>query len=1065
MSRLPDYLPIALRAYTELPAPDQPAKGKPKRKRPSGRPSASYVLVLDPETSIDCSQHLTFGSGRFYRSTLTPSGLVKLSCLEEGVFYADELPKVDPDGYQVLCDYAPEHEPATDPAATDAAFGLRLYSRREFLRRFHLAAWKARATVVCFNFPFDISRLAFLWGTARVGRFAGGFSFALFDYNAAPGEPRENHFRPRVTIKSIDSKRALKGFAAPSEIDAVDRVPEGSTDGKPDADYVFRGHMLDLRTLAFSLTDSGHTLESACEAFDVPYTKRKHEHGLITPTYIDYNREDVEATARLYEALMSEFGRHPIPLQATKAYSPASMGKSNLKAMGIVPILKRQSDFPREILGKAMSAYFGGRTGCHIRRTPVPVLYCDFLSMYPTVNSLMGLWAHVITERIELVEDTEAVYALVEQLGPEDLLRPETWQKLAVLVEVEPDGEILPIRARYSDGRSWGIGVNQLHSSEPLWYALPDICAAKLLSGRAPKITRAIRLVPVGQQEGLKEVKLRGEVSIDPRTQDLFQAVIEERHRLPEEKERDAEQERLYGFLKVFANAASYGIYAEMNRQEQPEGHKVEVPVYGGGDEPFTARVSAPEHPGEFAFAPLAATITAGARLKLALLERLITDEGGTHTFDDTDAMAIVATEEGGPVACPGGSLRTPDGQEAVLALSYEQVDRIVGRFEALNPYDRDAVPGSILEIEKENFGPDSGERRQLYCYAISAKRYVLYNLDEDGEPILRKCSEHGLGHLLDPTVTDLDEPPARDSATKASKWIAQLWEHILREDGLGIPSTEPEWLDRPALSKTSISKPAILRRLDRFNRGKPAEGQVRPFNFALIAHVGPLGHPVGANPEKFALIAPYNRDHRQWRKLAWSDIYRNDGRRYTITTSGEPSERIARVLDYRGVLADYRSHPEPKSAGPDGAPCDRVTSGLLGRRAVHALPPTYIGKETNQLEEATAGLVHDLDEVVNEYPDPSRGAFSLVRQVLCECPVNEIVKGTGLSPSTMKRARAGRSFPHPANEAKLISYAATHARRKLREAGIRPPREDYAAIAAYLDIKPGIGARSCLSI
>src|SRR2546426_11384737 len=94
------------------------------------------------------------------------------------------------------------------------------------------------------------------------------------------------------------------------------------------------GHLLDLRTLAFALTDRGHTLESACDAFGVPYTKRKVEHGTITSEYIDYNREDVRATAQLWAAAMTEYVRHPIELQATKAYSPASIRKADLRAMG-----------------------------------------------------------------------------------------------------------------------------------------------------------------------------------------------------------------------------------------------------------------------------------------------------------------------------------------------------------------------------------------------------------------------------------------------------------------------------------------------------------------------------------------------------------------------------------------------------------------------------------------------------------------------------------------------------------------------------------------------------------
>ena len=58
--------------------------------------------------------------------------------------------------------------------------------------------------------------------------------------------------------------------------------------------------------------------------------------------------------------------------------------------------------------------------------------------------------------------------------------------------------------------------------------------------------------------------------------------------------------------------------------------------------------------------------------------------------------MAIVATEQGGIVQCPGGAHRSEDGSEAVRALTWEEVDRIVARFEALNPYVRSLVPESM---------------------------------------------------------------------------------------------------------------------------------------------------------------------------------------------------------------------------------------------------------------------------------------------------------------------------------------------------------------------------------
>ncbi|SRR6266540_2535995 len=126
--------------------------------------------------------------------------------------------------------------------------------------------------------------------------------------------------------------------------------------------------------------------------------------------------------------------------------------------------------------------------------------------------------------------------------------------------------------------------------------------------------------------------------------------------------------------------------------------------------------------------------------------------------------------------------------------------EAIRGRFAGLNPYDPSAVGGSILRVEDENFGLQTRERRQLHVWGVRAKRYALSNLSEDGRPIvgawadedngdggalsegddgpaftLRKPSEHGLGHLLNPTDPD---DPDRD-------WIGEAWQFILATDAL----------------------------------------------------------------------------------------------------------------------------------------------------------------------------------------------------------------------------------------------------------------------------------------
>jgi hypothetical protein len=139
---------------------------------------------------------------------------------------------------------------------------------------------------------------------------------------------------------------------------------------------------------------------------------------------------------------------------------------------------------------------------------------------------------------------------------------------------------------------------------------------------------------------------------------------------------------------------------------------------------PFTQRRHNVEEPGRYCFPPLAALITGGARLMLALLECSVGDLGGSHVMADTDSMAIVANQEGGLIACNGGPHRFPDGTPAILALSHGQVEMIVARFASLSPYDPDLIP-SILKIEDINYD-DYGEWLPLHGYSISAKRYAL---------------------------------------------------------------------------------------------------------------------------------------------------------------------------------------------------------------------------------------------------------------------------------------------------------------------------------------------------
>lgn len=185
---------------------------------------------------------------------------------------------------------------------------LRLLTRREFLDELYRAAYKGRCLLVGFNLLFDLSRIAYDFTAAR-GRFAGGFSLGFWSYIDDNGRECPNQYRPRIGIKQIDSKRALKGFTARNSPDKTDQIPEGSPTGEPKRGYIFRGHFLDLRTLVFALTDRGYSLEAACEAFGVEHGKqRAARHGRVAEEYIDYNRRDVLATLELAVKLLEEYG-------------------------------------------------------------------------------------------------------------------------------------------------------------------------------------------------------------------------------------------------------------------------------------------------------------------------------------------------------------------------------------------------------------------------------------------------------------------------------------------------------------------------------------------------------------------------------------------------------------------------------------------------------------------------------------------------------------------------------------------------------------------------------------
>ena len=339
--------------------------------------------------------------------------------------------------------------------------------------------------------------------------------------------------------------------------------------------------------------------------------------------------------------------------------------------------------------------------------------------------------------------------------------------------------------------------------------------------------------------------------------------------------------------LKVTANSGSYGIFAEFNqepndsRQHRKDYKPPKVKVYGVRDEPVTVDCDKVDEPGRYSFPPIATLITGAARLMLGMLEKCVTDAGGTWAFCDTDSMAIVANET-------GGTIKTDTAPIPILPLS--KVSEIQARFDSLNPYDTSIAPG-IHILKREH----TDDPRQLYAYAISAKRYALFRYRADGTVEVvpgdgRK--EHGLGAYLSPY-----NPNTEEVEKGSRRHVTEIWEYLISRN-LGLPVSEPAFFDLPVMCKVTISTWNSYRLFASFNEGKPYSQQIKPYNFAMspVVYSRPSvtaivhgKHGANRNGKPVRLIAPYDRNPANWLNLEYLDA--NDPTREPcqITTDWQP--------------------------------------------------------------------------------------------------------------------------------------------------------------------------------
>jgi hypothetical protein len=930
----PDRLPIAVRAFA--PPPQESSNKKPARKRlGKPAPSSEWTLVFDTETTVDAAQRLRIGAYQFRKGDdLDEAGLF----YDPAALSADEL--------EALKRFAGDN-------------GLALRTIAEFVEEvLYDRAYDLRASIVGFNLPFDISRLAIKHGSARGKTMRGGFTFKL----------SQRRWRPAIQIRHLNARASLMQFTHPPK----PRNSPSQTKRKI-APRQRRGSFVDLKTIAAALLSRSFNLASLADFLKTATRKAESGgHGKeLNERYLRYAVQDVQATWECYQALRDRYALHALEeTPMGKILSEASLGKAYLKQMGVRPFSKVQPDFPAHLTGKILSTYFGGRAEVRWRREIRQVLYCDFLSMYPTVCTLMGLWRFVIAQGMEWSDSTEEIRALVNSISLEELQRPEFWPRLTTLVRVAPQFDILPVRAKY-DGKSQTIGLNYLTADSPLWFTLADIIDAKLHGGKSPEILEAITFRPKEPQSGLKAISISGNLNyrVDPLKDDFFKRLIDLRLAVKVElkaikkrlkaiakqlkivsgAEADAlrrEQETLTAkaqapdsdqlALKILANSTSYGIFVEVivGELDDPE----MLNCYGPSGEGFPVGSKRVEEPGRY-FHPLLATlITGAARLMLGIAGSLCSEKGLDWAFCDTDSLAIAK----------------PDDIKQSEFL--ERAQPICEWFSPLNPYEK---KGPIFKIEDANhrIADDSDESvlEPLYALCISAKRYALFNIGEHGEIIIRKASAHGLGQYLPPyedkdAPNSIPPPSVKLDDIGVESWQYDLWYKIIQAELDGHPDlvdlSYHDGLIQPAVSRYGATTPALLKWFETFNSGREYPDQVKPFNFLSAFHARPQfelpdteqwAKPKRGRPRKQSdtkPIAPFNRNVREAAKAAFD------------RETGQPIP-ASELKTYAEALAQYHLRPEAKFLSGDYFDRGRTQS-----RYVIATQIIHIGKEANKWEE-----------------------------------------------------------------------------------------------------------------
>jgi hypothetical protein len=267
--------------------------------------------------------------------------------------------------------------------------------------------------------------------------------------------------------------------------------------------------------------------------------------------------------------------------------------------------------------------------------------------------------------------------------------------------------------------------------------------------------------------------------------------------------------------------------------------------------------------------------------------------------------------------------------------------------------------------------------------WAVSAKRYALFNI-ENGQPIIRKASAHGLGHLQAPydeknPAKGIPAPKVSLSKIGVQRWHHDLWWLIAKSAIDGHPDDikldfHPA-LKMPAASQYAATTPKYLRWFDKYNDGLSYARKLKPFGFVsafsarALIDVPRSKSKTPKTPLNLQLkpVSPFDKNPTIAANNAFDRITR------------EPVS-IEHLKTYQQALAQYPLHPEDKFLNGDF-----LDRGTTIRRHVRVTGIEYIGKESNKWEDQYYFGFDPDEEIHYGSKPPGAGALSKAVQAIVD--------------------------------------------------------------------------------